>query len=218
MSIIADCRQLSSGTMAGLIRAARINYGYKCAEHYVIDKVQHRFVWYVEHCRPVAETWQDAWNAYVRNLHRVSGRFASSYQGETDYEYSGRRYAVRHHACDYGYNGDYFETGILKQLGCVFRVNGMADGYPPDDVIAAFPAYVPLTATFEWVDDPNGYRGKSIANWEYVYHPDFGKPEIIRSHHKGDKPTFCTPWECDWDRLDYDTDIKPYKGRELECA
>jgi len=58
---------------------------------------------------------------------------------------------------DMAWAAGYFDSGITQQLGCVFRRNCMSDGFPPVEVIAAFPGYTPLSATFDWVSDPGSF-------------------------------------------------------------
>jgi hypothetical protein len=210
MSVIDDARSLSSGTMAKLIRDDGLEYGYRCRAYDVIDAYQSRFVWWLGNCDVEAVTWIMAWREWVRLVNRARKSWKSAYQGSVDYSIDGSRYECRCHAMpQVAYNGDYFETGIMKHLGCVFKRCCMSDGVP-NEVIAAFPGYHPLSATFDWGDpDESGYR--SVENWQYVYHPDFGAPP---KHVVGICGYYHHPFSVvDYDKLDWDRDIRPFKDR-----
>jgi hypothetical protein len=207
--LLSDARGLSSGTMATLIRDGQLAYGYQCRDCWIIDQIQGRFAYWIEHCyEPTSDAWQDAWHAYTRHVRHIwDDCWTSSYQGSTDYTIRGQRYELRHSGNRrHPWNGDYFETGIIKQIGCFWKHCSMSDSYPPPEVIAAFPGYCPLTATFDWVDDPEGYNGKSIDNWQYVYHPDFGSPRLREENKLGD---ICAYAFVDYDLVNYETDIAP---------
>lgn len=90
---------------------------------------------------------------------------------------------------------------------------GMVDGehhFAPMKVVSAFPGIVPLGATFRWVlEEGNKYR--SIRDWKYTHHPDFGPPmtEIRRGNE-------IVARACmDFDRIDV-WEEEPRRKRMLE--
>lgn len=101
--------------------------------------------------------------------YQAKSRFVCSYRGESDHEYKGKRYACRSFAApgdgqtptsaDGHYNGDYFFTGILPTVGTIRNDDAsLFHEFPPDDVCAMFPDYVPA----RWNADFSGleYRGE----------------------------------------------------------
>lgn len=196
---------LSSGTMSKLMRDSGLFLLYQCRDGWWIDKTQFHFRWFVEHCGQWS-TWQDAWNDYASLVDRFRKSFACGYQGETTYRWRGAEYLIQH-SFDPTYpswNGQEVIDGGLARVGCVWQFS-MSKGYPPDDVIAACIGYVPVTATFDKQPDPESILGYTIVNWQYVYHPDFGKPETADPVRPLPGHVYARAWQDhnridDWDR------------------
>lgn len=79
-------------------------------------------------------------------------RFRVGYAGETSYTYKGREYNIQTHSMgtDFSWNEGVLE--YKKQLVGTLR-NGNSDQfhqYPPDEVIAFFPGYIPMRWTADW--------------------------------------------------------------------
>ena len=200
---------LSSEALSHLMRESRIAMGYQCEDEWVIGEVRHRWRYFVTHCKDSASTVESSWRSYVKNFHSVHDSWKCSFAGSTDYAWGNSQFEVRSYADpNMGWAEGYFESGIMRQLGCVFRRNSMSDGYPSAEVIAAFPGYTPLTATFDWVADPGSFLGKRVENWQYVCHPDFEPPRLGEKRHG----SFTAYMAVDYDRIDYEHDIRPYRN------
>lgn len=101
-------------------------------------------------------------------------RFHHSYQGETTYSWRGARYRVRTHSRDYGYNGDYYEEGILPRCGAI-TCDGAVDKFPPAEILQHFAGYclarwdpetreiVYRDGTPDIVPDPCGHMSGFVA-------------------------------------------------------
>lgn len=205
----SDARSLSSGTMATICRQDGILHDYQCREYTYLDEVQARFALFCEGSK--AETWQEAWQEWVKRFHWIHSRcWYCSYAGSVYYQIDGVRYEVCHDKDkNFGWNGDYFETGIVYHVGCIFREHCMSDGFPPDSVLAFFPGFVPLSATFEWEDLKPGERFRSIkeGSWQYIHDERFGPPK----QHWGTgwkAEHLLADWQDDDDRIDWETDSK----------
>lgn len=206
--VLNDIAQLSSEFLGVLMRESRIATGYQCSDEWVIGQVRNRFQYFVKHCLKQAGTWESAWKAYMANFHAVHDAWKCSFAGSTDYAWGNFSFEVRSYANpNMGWADGYFDSGIMKQLGCVFCRCSMSDGYPPAEVIAAFPGYTPLTATFDWVEDAGSFLGKRVENWQYVCHPDFEPPR----HGEMRSGNFTAYMAVDCDRIDFELDIKPYR-------
>ena len=208
--VLEDIAALSSEALSHMMRESRIAIGYQCDDEWIIEQVRHRWKYFVRECATSTVTLHDAWMAYVKNFHQVHGAWKCSFAGSTDYASGNSQFEVRTYANpDLGWADGYFESGIMRQLGCVFRRNSMSDGFPPAEVIAAIPGYAPLTATFDWVADPGSFLGKRIENWQYVCHPDFDPPQLGEKRHG----SFTAYMAVDYDRVDFERDIQPYQLR-----
>lgn len=200
---------ITNEALSRMMRESRIAFGYQCQDGWIIEQVRHRWLYFVKHCSGEITSGQDAWEKYVRNFHQVRDGWKCSYAGSTDYAWGNFGFEVRSFASpDVAWAPGYFDGGIMKQLGCVFRRNSMSDGFPPAEVIAAFPGYTPLSATFDWVPDAGSFLGKRVENWQYVCHPDFEQPRLGEKRH-GSLTAYMA---IDWDRIDYERDIRPYKN------
>ena len=202
---------LSPKALSHMMRESRIAMGYQCEDEWVIEQVRHRWRYFVTHCKAAAgsaATVESSWRSYVKNFRAVHDSWKCSFAGSTDYAWGNSAFEVRSHANpNMGWAECYFESGIMRQLGCLFRRCSMSDGYPSAEVIAAFPGYTPLTATFDWVADPDSFLGKRVENWQYVYHPDFEPPRLGEKRH-GSLTAYMA---VDFDRIDYERDIRPYR-------
>ena len=209
--VLEDIAALSSEALSRMMRESRIAIGYQCEDEWIIEQVRHRWRYFVTHCKAAAGsagTVECSWRSYVRNFHAVHDSWKCSFAGSTDYAWGNSQFEVRSYADpNMGWAEGYFESGIMRQLGCVFRRNSMSDGYPSAEVIAAFPGYTPLTATFDWVADPGSFLGKRIENWQYVCHPDFEPPRLGEKRHG----SFTAYMAVDYDQIDYERDIEPYR-------
>lgn len=207
-AVLHDVAAMSSETLSCMMRESRIAIGYQCEDEWVIEQVRQRLSYFVKHCVASVTPGENAWRSYVRNFHRVRESWKCSFAGSTDFAWGNSPFEVRSYADpDMGWADGYFESGIMKQLGCVFRRNSMSDGYPSAEVIAAFPGYTPLTATFDWVPDPGSFLGKRVENWQYVYHPEFEPPRLGEKRHG----SFTAYMAVDYDRIDFERDIQPYR-------
>ncbi len=91
--------------------------------------------------------------------------FACGYAGETDYDIrdmaTGRivtKVAVRDGAwINFGWNGDYFETGIKPTIGTV-RFYSSTDwhNFPSAEIVALFPGYVGARFTTDYAVEYDG--------------------------------------------------------------
>ena len=128
----------------------------------------------------------------------VTKDFYLSYAGESEFyiRRDGRpigRVSVRHFGNSrMEYNGDYFQTGILSQIGTVrWSSSEQWRDFPPDDVVALFPGYVGCRLVFH-ARTPHLTildEGFKLPTVEYEYN---GATPILRPH--ADVPyyiTFC---------------------------
>lgn len=109
-------------------------------------------------------------------------RFISSYQGQTDYDYKGRRYGVRCFAHDDGhYNrsgcetGSYYEKGIEPLVGCLFHQSGGGyHDFPSPEALAIARQSYPEIVGARWLPGFTGieYQEPRPAlfrtKWGYV--------------------------------------------------
>ena len=86
---------------------------------------------------------------------KLTADFTCSYAGETDYDIrqDGRiiaKVSERHFGnATMGYNGDYFETGIKKQIGTVrYYSHPEWLEFPDPRIVALFPGYVGCRLVF----------------------------------------------------------------------
>ena len=207
--VMAEINSLQSDRLSLMMRESRVAIGYQCDDAWVIQQVRHRWLYFVDHCMPSAATMDEAWKAYVKNFHAMHAAWRCGYSGSSDYVWGKHSFEVRSSADpNMPWADGYFEGGIMKQLACVFRRNSMSDGFPEPEVIAAFPGFTPLSATFDWVADPGSFLGKRVENWQYVYHPDFEPPRLGEKRHG----SFTAYMAVDYDRVDFERDIKPYRN------
>lgn len=66
---------------------------------------------------------------------------------------------------------------------------------------------VAMTAKFDWVADPGSFLGKQVENSQYVCHPDFEPPRLGEKR----RGSFTAYMAVDYDRIDYERDIQPYR-------
>lgn len=109
--------------------------------------------------------------------------------------------------CEVKTQSDRDVSRVIDDISGTSRRNCMSDGFPEPEVIAAFPGFTPLSATFDWVADPGSFLGKRVENWQYVYHLDFEPPRLGEKRHG----SFTAYMAVDYDRVDFERDIKPYK-------
>jgi hypothetical protein len=206
--VIDDISGTSRESLSRMIRESRIAVGYQCEDPWIIEQVRHRWQYFTMHTGASLESGKDAWAAYVKNFHAVRASWRCGYAGSSDYAWGKHSFEVRSSADpNMSWAASYFEGGIMKQLGCVFRRNCMSDGFPEPEVIAAFPGFTPLSATFDWVADAGSFLGKRVENWQYVYHLDFEPPRLGEKRHG----SFTAYMAVDYDRVDFERDIQPYK-------
>lgn len=193
---------LSSGTVGTLMRQSERFLLYQCSDGWWINKVQFHLWWFNRHCGEWTR-WQDCWRDYLALYDRFHASWKVSYQGEVEYEWKGNRYRRQ---CWFDptyphWNGQSVIDGGLARVGCVWCNFKMSDGYPPDDVIAACIGYAPLTATYDKRPNPGSILGYDIVNWQYVYHPDFGKPETADPLRPLPGHVYAKAW-MDYDRIE----------------
>ncbi len=170
-------RQLSSGTVASLMRESCRFLLYQCADSWWIDKVQFHFYWFSR--TGSWSKWQDCWHDYMRLLDRWTGSWFCCHMGETDSRWQGQVY-VRVSSFDPTWphwNGQRVIDHRLASVGTVYVKHSPAGGFPPDDVIAACIGYVPVRATYDKRPNPDSILGYNIVNWRYLHHEIFGSPE-----------------------------------------
>ncbi len=214
MSLTSDplaIKLLSSGTMATLMRKSAKFLLYQCSDSWWVDKTQFHFWWFSQ--TGTWTRWQDCWNDYIRLLDRWSGSPRCSYRGETDVRWQSREYVVGSSFDPTWphWNGQDVIDGRLATLGAVYCKSGMADGFPPDEVIAACIGYVPVTATYDKRPNPGSILGYDIVNWRYVYHDVFGKPETAVPVRSLPGHVYAKAWS-DYDRIE-DWDAEPRAKR-----
>ena len=93
----------------------------------------------------------------------------------------------------------------------VYAKSGMADGFPPDEVIAACIGNVPVSAAYDKQPNPGSILGYDIVNWRYVYHDVFGKPETAVPVRSLPGHVYAKAWS-DYDRIE-DWDAEPRAKR-----
>lgn len=214
--LVAEVRGLSSGSISAISRQAGLLFDYQSCRYDWLEALQQAFAVFATCDRAQGcETWQDAWEKYVPWYRHVRDNcWTVSYGGSMDFIVDTRRYEVRWAGSkSHPWNGDYFETGIVKQVGCVWRCCGMTDGYPPPEVYCCFPGLVPLTATCDWTEPTPEDRFRHVTNWQYVYHPDYGPP---KTHWVRNESELVSDFLTDYDQIDWETDsaVKLLRARK----
>ena len=104
----------------------------------------------------------------------ITKEFRLSYDGEAEYDIRrDHRIIVRVSVRHWGntrqqYNGDYFERGILPQVGTVrWASSTQYLEFPPDEVVALFPGFVACRLVFH-------PRTPDLT----ITHPDYELPEV----------------------------------------
>ena len=101
-------------------------------------------------------------------------QFISSYRGEADYLWRGRRWSVRDFAHDDGhYNGEnYFRDGILPTVGTVrgYSSDDFHD-FPPAELMAHFPDHVGArwNADFSALEYDGDTPETVTTDWGYIF-------------------------------------------------
>jgi hypothetical protein len=116
----------------------------------------------------------------------MTKHFFLSYAGESEWDIrdNGRlvgRVSVREFGNSrMGYNGDYFETGILQQVGTVRWYScSHYDEFPPAEIVALFPGFVGCRLVFHpTTPDLN------------ITDPDYQLP-TVEYQYNGPKPVLC---------------------------
>ena len=175
--VVGDIRSLSSGTVSKLLRDAffdqlrawkmsKFNYRRTLtinpllsADTYIVDRIQYAFMMFAAGSDQRFESWQDAWQAYLKRMEDVY--FKCSYMGSADFTVRGFNKTVEYksHASRYEasiYNGDEaeFQRNVVGFVGCC-KLYLSIEGFPPNSISCLFPLYTPVMWNDGWVLHPD---------------------------------------------------------------
>jgi len=197
--VVGDIRSLSSGTVSKLLRDAFFDQlrawrlsRFSCrrtltinpllsADSYIVDRIQYAFMMFAAGSDQRFESWQDAWQAYLKRMEDVY--FKVSYMGAAEYTIRGfsRTIEYKSHASRYEastYNGDEaeFQRAVVGKVGCCAVYYGATENFPPNNISCLFPLYTPAMWKDGWVmhpDWPKAKTGEGVVPGDIcAYHHD----------------------------------------------
>ena len=102
---------------------------------------------------------------------RTKPRFYCGFDGVTEFEWQGKKYAARHHPCSKTMNREEYQAEADAKIGCIYGETNNHD-WPPPDLMKFFPGWRMARyagiGTFRTVEWKCGTFQIENCRWEFA--------------------------------------------------